>query len=193
MAMQDGAPRYVTSVATTNESGAWRDHRQSGGVVLDVSTNEIVCSGLSMPHSPRLHEGRLWLLQSGTGEFGYVDLNRGRFEPVCDLPGFARGLSFHGEFAVIGVSLPRNDSGFGGLPLEKRLTNSGVSAECAICVVHTRTGEIVHKVQIEPDVDEIYDVGFLPGVRNPMLVRHGSEEMRYFIRPLAKFGSEDKL
>ena len=65
-----------------------------------------------MPHSPRLHRGRLWLVQSGTGEFGHVDLRPGRFEPVCFLQGYARGLAFLGDHAVIGVSRPRENRTF---------------------------------------------------------------------------------
>jgi hypothetical protein len=29
-----------------------------------------VIGGLSMPHSPRIYAGRLWVLNSGTGEIG---------------------------------------------------------------------------------------------------------------------------
>lgn len=183
LAMRDGRARYATCVATTNQSGGWREQREAGGVVIDVATNDIVCAGLSMPHSPRWHDGRLWLLQSGTGEFGHVDLAAGRFEAVCRLPGFARGLSFHAGHAAVGVSLPRHDSGFGGLALEQRLARDGSAPECAVFIVDTATGGIVHKIAIGPDVEEIYDVAFLPGLRNPLLIRQDSDEMRYFIRP----------
>jgi Domain of unknown function (DUF4915) len=36
-----------------------------------------------MPHSPRRHQGELWLLNAGTGEFGHVDLAAGRFMPAA--------------------------------------------------------------------------------------------------------------
>ena len=39
-----------------------------------------------MPHSPRLHGGKLWLLNSGTGEFGFVHLAEGKFEAVTLCP-----------------------------------------------------------------------------------------------------------
>src|SRR5262249_29478043 len=70
LALKDGRPAYVTAVAETDLADGWRDNRVSGGVVIDVATGEIVCRALSMPHSPRLHDGRLWLLNSGTGEIG---------------------------------------------------------------------------------------------------------------------------
>ena len=49
----------------------------------------------------RWHEGRLWLLNSGTGEFGCVDFSAGRFEPVAFCAGYARGLCFIDGFAVV--------------------------------------------------------------------------------------------
>ena len=69
LAMRDGAPAYVRAVAATDVADGWREHRRDGGVVIDVATNEIVCRGLSMPHSPRLHDGTLYVLNSGTGLF----------------------------------------------------------------------------------------------------------------------------
>ncbi len=42
--------------------------------MLDVPSGEVVVGGLCMPHSPRWHDGRLWLLESGNGALGYVDL-----------------------------------------------------------------------------------------------------------------------
>ena len=52
-------------------------------MVIDITTNDVVASGLAIPHSPRFHNVRLWLHNSGMGQFGYVDLKTGRFEPVA--------------------------------------------------------------------------------------------------------------
>src|SRR5882757_7478493 len=73
LAMADGVPRYVTAVSKSDTIDGWRDRRASGGVVVDVQTGEIVIGGLSMPHSPRIYRDRLWLLNSGTGEFGWIE------------------------------------------------------------------------------------------------------------------------
>ncbi|MCH8014576.1 MAG: DUF4915 domain-containing protein, partial [Candidatus Dadabacteria bacterium] len=40
-----------------------------------------------MPHSPRWHDGRLWLLESGDGSIGTVDLATGRYEAVARVDG----------------------------------------------------------------------------------------------------------
>ena len=48
--------------------GGWRDEKGTGGAVLEVPSGEVAVSGLSMPHSPGWHDGRLWVLESGKGE-----------------------------------------------------------------------------------------------------------------------------
>lgn len=183
MAMKDGKPAYVTCVARTNMAGAWREHRKDGGLVLDMETNEPVVTGLSMPHSPRLHQGELYCLQSGAGEFGRIDLKDGRFEPLCFLPGFARGVAFIGRHAVIGVSLARKDKTFEGLALQDRLAAAGASPKCMLAVVNLDTGDIEHALEIEGAVSELYDVAMLRNVRKPMLLGFKTPEIRFQIRP----------
>lgn len=105
-AAEDGVPKYVTCVAKTNVLDGWREHRREGGMVLDIESGEAVVTGLSMPHSPRLHNGKLWLIQTGTGEFGHIDMKTGKFEAACFLQGFARGVTFLGDHAIVGVPPP---------------------------------------------------------------------------------------
>lgn len=188
LAMQDGRPAYVTCVAATNLAEAWREHRRDGGIVLDVASGETVAAGLSMPHSPRLHRGRLWLVQSGTGEFGQVDFATGRFEPVCFLQGFARGLAFLGDHAVIGVSRPREKRTFDGLALDERLAREGVGPLCHLAIVNLSTGDIEHRLVIEGVVEELYDVVALPGVIRPMAIGFRSDEIRFLVRPSRQNG-----
>lgn len=128
MAMKDGVPRFVTAVSRADVKGAWRDQRGDGVVVIDVQSNRVVCEGLSMPHSPRLYRNRLWVLNSGKGEFGYVDLKTGDFKPVCFCAGYARGLTFVDHYAVIGLSLPREGGVFAGLALDDALLEKGAAA-----------------------------------------------------------------
>lgn len=183
MAADESGARYVTCVGQANVAEGWRDHRRDGGVVIDVQTNAIVADGLSMPHSPRLYRDRLWILQTGTGEFGEVDRATGRFQPVCFLPGFARGLSFVGDYAVIGISRPRENRTFDGLVLNERLEREGVSPKCAICVVNLNNGDIEHMLTMEGLVQELYDVAVLPDVTRPRALGFRSDEIRFFVRP----------
>ncbi|CAN5144828.1 TIGR03032 family protein [soil metagenome] len=177
LAVEAGAPRYVTAVSQSNVADGWRDKRASGGIVMDVRTNEVVCGGLSMPHSPRLHGGNLYVLNSGTGEFGRVDRAAGRFEPICFCPGYARGLAFAGHHAVIGLSLSREARTFQGLALDAALEAQGAEARCGLIVVDLRSGDTVGWMRIEGVVRELYDVAFLPGVRCPSALGFKTDEI----------------
>jgi uncharacterized protein (TIGR03032 family) len=159
----------------------WRDRRADGGIVFDVATNDIVCDGLSMPHSPRLHGSRLWLLNSGRGEFGYVDLEARRFVPLAFCPGYARGLAFAGNHAIVGLSLPRENRTFQGLPLEAALKAKGADPRCGLLVVDLNSGDIVAWVRLEGVVRELYDVAFLPDVRAPAAIGFKTDEITRLI------------
>ncbi len=138
--------------------------------MLDVETGDVVATGLSMPHSPRLYRDTLWMLQAGTGEFGRIDQVSGRFEPVCFLPGFARGLAFIGDHAVIGLSRPRENRTFEGLVLNERLEREGVAPKCAICMVNLKTGDLEHRLETWPSISPAY-AGMGPGRRSSIRLR----------------------
>ncbi len=167
LAIVAGQPKYVTMHAPSDVADGWRDFRDTGGIVMDIETNEVVAAGLSMPHSPRVHDGRLWLLNSGTGYLGYIDPANGKFEPVTFVPGYARGLAFHGDWAIVGLSKPRREHAFQGLPLEKTLAERGASARCGLCVIDIKSGATVHWLRIESSLEELFDVAALPGFRRP--------------------------
>ena len=181
LAMQDGRAAYVTAVSESDVVDGWRDHRADGGIVIDVNSNAIVARGLSMPHSPRWHQGKLWLLNSGSGEFGHVELQSGRFVPVTFCAGYMRGLYFHGDFALVGLSKPRHNKTFSGLPLDENLKSRKAEARCGVQVIDLRTGDAVHWLRIEGIVDELYDVITLPGVRSPMALGFKTDEIRRVI------------
>lgn len=174
LAMAGNRPRFVTMVAATNEGGAWRNYRVGGGLVMDVETNAIVVRNLSMPHSPRLHDGKLWLLQSGSGDLGFVAPGSERVQSVAFCPGFVRGLAFHGGYALVGTSLPRGNALFSGLPLEEQLAARREEAECAVHIVDLAAGRIVHKLKIGGMIREFYEVAVIPGLRNAGLVGIGA-------------------
>jgi uncharacterized protein (TIGR03032 family) len=178
LAMKDGKVAYVTATSQSDVADGWREHRAAGGIVIDVHTNELVCTGLSMPHSPRWYNGKLWLLNSGTGDFGSVDLNTGRFEALCFCPGYLRGLSFHGNFALVGLSKPRHNKTFSGLALDANLKARAAEPRCGIQVIDLRTGDAVHWLRMEGVVDELYDVVVLPDVRRPMALGFKTDEIR---------------
>jgi uncharacterized protein (TIGR03032 family) len=189
LALADGRPRYVTAVSATDVADGWRDRRRDGGCVLDVPSNQTVVSGLSMPHSPRVYRDRLWLLNSGTGFFGSADLARGTFEPLTFCPGYLRGLAFAGDYAIVGLSRPRHDKTFRGLPLDENLAARGAEARCGLQIIDLRTGDAVHWVRLEGLVHELYDVVILPGVVRPMALGFKTDE----IQRLLTVGEEGTL
>ena len=178
LAMEGGQPRYVTAVGESDVADGWREKRVGGGVVIDVAANAVVARGLSMPHSPRLHQGRLWLLNSGTGDFGFVDPASGRFEVVAFCPGYLRGLWFHGNFAIVGLSQPRENKTFAGLPLDEALAKRNVGPQYGLMVIDLATGATLHWLKIEGIVHELYDVVALPGIQRPMALGLKTDEIR---------------
>jgi uncharacterized protein (TIGR03032 family) len=181
LALEDGQPRYVTLVANSDVADGWRDRRADGGMLMDVATGEPLLRGLSMPHSPRLHEGRLWLLNSGAGELGFLDRDAKKFVPVAFCPGYARGLAFAGPFALVGLSLARENRTFQGLPLDGALASRGAEPRCGLLVIDIRNGDTVEWVRIEGVVRELFDVAVLPGVRNPAAIGFVSDEIQRVI------------
>ncbi|WP_297620999.1 TIGR03032 family protein [Nocardioides sp.] len=173
LALVDGVPRYVTALGVSDEAGGWRARKADGGVVLEVPSGRTVVEGLSMPHSPRWHDGRLWVLESGRGRLLTCDPETGTTTTVAEVPGFARGLSFHGHLAFVGTSQARETATFGGLPIA-----SLPRLECGVWAVDTRTGEIVASVRFEDRIREIFDVSVLPGVRFPDVAEERSEIAR---------------
>jgi len=178
LALREGAPAFVTAVSTTDVHEGWREHRREGGVVVDMANGEIVARGLSMPHSPRWHDGKLHLLNSGAGEFGTVDLASGKFEPICFCPGYARGLAMFGRFAVIGLSTCREHRTFSGLVLDEALVAKNIAPRCGLLIIDLRNGDVVHSLTIEGIVRELYDVAVLPGVVMPSALGFKTEEIR---------------
>lgn len=182
LAVRDGAPGYVTVVGRSDVADGWRDHRKGGGLLLDVATGQSVVTGLSMPHSPRVHEGDVYLTNAGTGEFGRADMKRGEFDPIAFCPGYLRGLAFVDRFAIVTLSLPREDGAFQGLALEEQLKRRGAAPRCGLMVIDLRTGDAVHWLRLDGAVRELYDVAVLPGVRRPAAIGFKNDEIRRVIK-----------
>lgn len=180
LAMVNQEPKYVTAVCKSDSVDGWRDRRQDGGVVIDIESNEIVCEGLSMPHSPRWANGKLWVLNAGSGELGHVDFETKKFVPLAFCPGFLRGLSIHGNVAAVGLSKPRNKR-FEGLALDDNLKSRDADPWCGVQFINLSNGDVLHWIRLEGDINELFDVAFLPNVRNPMLVGMRTNEIRELI------------
>lgn len=178
MAMVDGRPRYVTAVCKSDVVDGWREHRHDGGIVIDVDTDEIVCEGLSMPHSPRWANGKLWLLNAGSGHLGWVDFATKKFVPVAFFPGFLRGMSIMGDVVAVGLSKPRHEERFEGLALDDELRRRDATPWCGVQIASLSSGDVLNWMRCDGDMTEIFDTCFLPGVRNPVMIGLRTSEIR---------------
>lgn len=170
LAMVGGRPRYVTALGASDKANGWRENKAHGGVVLDVETGEVLLRGLSMPHSPRWYDGRLWLLESGEGTLGVVDLARGKYEPIVQFEGFTRGLAFWGPYALVGLSQVRESAVFSGIALVDRVRDR----RCGVAIVDLRIGRQIGFVHFQEAVQEVFAVEWLPH-RYPELLEPGDE------------------
>jgi len=165
LAMEDGRPRYVTAMSETDTPQGWRPGKSTGGCLIDVPSGATVARGFAMPHSPRVHQGRIWLLDSGRGRLVTVDPKTGNAEVVCELPGYARGLAMVGPLALVGLSKIRETSTFGGVPVADRRDE----LKCGVAIVELGSVRQVSLLEFHSGVEEIFDVQLLTGVRNPVI------------------------
>jgi uncharacterized protein (TIGR03032 family) len=154
LAILENQPRFVTALGTTDLRDGWRADKPHGGCLMDVGSGEIICRGLSMPHSPRFHDGRLLVLESGTGSLLLVDQAGGQRETVTRLPGFTRGLALCGPYAFVGLSKIRETSAMDGVPLAERREE----LKCGVAVVDLRSGLLIAFLEFQTAVEEIFDV-----------------------------------
>lgn len=180
LAMQDGRVRYVSCVSRSDAIGGWRNRRWEGGMVIDVTEDKVVVDGLSMPHSPRVHGGALWVLEAGRGFLVRIDPQSGRREDIAFCPGFLRGLSFVGGYALVTTSLPR-DGLFKDLPLQDNLEARDTDPRCAIYVIDLRTGGIAEWIELDGQITELFDITVIPGCRCPSSVLLNSPNMASLI------------
>ena len=174
VALKDGEPEYVTALGATDTEGGWRDNKHQGGILMHVPTNEIILEGLSMPHTPRLYNGKLYALISGTGELVEVFPDKYKYRVVKELNGFVRGMDLLDDYLFVGLSkLRKTSKAFQNLPISKKSAFSGV------VVIHLPTEAIVGHIQYQTSVEEIYEVRVLPGMKRPGILNTLKPEFRY--------------
>lgn len=180
LAMENGQPKYVSAICRSDVVDGWRDRRHDGGIIIDVETDEIIAENLSMPHSPRVHDGKLWILNSGSGELGWIDTKSKSFNPIAFFPGFLRGLAFHKGHSIVTLSKPRYKR-FDGLELAEKLEEKDADAWCGVQIISLATGNVVQWIRFDGGISELFDVCALPGVKNPITLGPQSAEIRDFI------------
>ena len=180
LAMENGLPRYVTAVSQSDVLNGWRERRHEGGVLIDVQNDKVVTDQLSMPHSPRVHNGQLYVLDSGRGFLVRVDPKTGAKEDIAFCPGFLRGLTIHNGFAVVTMSLPR-DGAFAGLELSDTLKKRDGEPWCGVLVINLSSGDIVEFIRLDGQIKELFDVAVIPQTILPMAIGVNSPEIHSMI------------
>jgi uncharacterized protein (TIGR03032 family) len=163
LAMEGEEPRYVTALGETDTAGGWRPNKATGGCLIDLNSSEIVLRGLCMPHSPRVHQGRTYFLDSGRGHLCVLD--GAKPAVVAGVTGYTRGMDLRGNFAFVGMSRIRETSVFGGLPIAEKRDE----LRCGVAVIDLRTGQLAAFLHFLAGVEEVFEVKLLPGFRCPIL------------------------
>ncbi|MCX7096960.1 MAG: TIGR03032 family protein [Methylococcales bacterium] len=180
--------KSATALGVSNTVGGWRENKASGGIVIDIPSNEIVLAGLSMPHSPRWYRDQLWLLNSGKGELLRLSKDGSTPEVICQLPAYLRGLAFYGDTAIVGLCRIREKTVFGGLPIDDKHTE----LLCGLALVDLNRGVCSGIFEFTEGVEEIYDIRVLPNIgkasiyprEHPMVEgAFTAPDFSYWIRP----------
>ncbi|WP_240766795.1 TIGR03032 family protein [Paraburkholderia flava] len=160
MAMEDGKVRFATALGRTNTAYGWRKDMAHGGIVMEVPSGRIVAEGLSMPHSPRVINGQLYVLEGGRGRVLRIDQQSGKITVLATLPGFTHGLAEYGGVLFVGLSKLRDKRGPQGLPIE----DEG-ELVAGVAALDAHTGSVLGILHFFNGVDEVFDVQVIPRVR----------------------------
>lgn len=165
LAMDHGEPAYVTALGESHTPKGWKPRITEGGVLMDVPSNSVISHNLAMPHSPRIWDGKLYVLLSASGKLVTIDRQSGHMETVCELGSFVRGMTRVGDYVFIGRSRLRESSTtfqkLQALPVGQNSHHAGITA------VHLPSGRILGELNYLNAVEEIYDVQVLAGLPNP--------------------------
>ncbi|NQY66991.1 MAG: DUF4915 domain-containing protein [Flavobacteriales bacterium] len=156
-------------------------------MLIDIESNKIIADGLSMPHSPRLINGKLYCLLSATGSLVEINLNSGEVIDLVQFNGFVRGMAHYKDYLFVGLSgLRENSSTF------KELVSNLKNNRAGIAIVHLPTGSVQGEIIYNTSVDEIYDVKILADQLRPNIMNPDTEESKTGITiPQTSFWARD--
>ncbi len=189
LAMENGKPKYITALGNGNAFQNWRENITSGGIIMDIESNEIILSNLAMPHSPRIYDDKLYCLLSAAEQLICVDPKKRTFEVVANIPGFVRGMAKQNDYLFIATSrLRKNSSTFRHLKIAEKADVASIVA------VHLPTGAIAGKLTYKTSVDEIYDLQILSGMSRPNIINtYGEIHHQPLVNPNSTFWAKSIL
>ncbi len=155
------------------------------GVIFSGDSRTPVAWGLTRPHSARLHQGRLWVDNSGYGELGVIV--DGRLEVAARLPGWTRGLCLQGAIALIGTSrvIPRFRQYAPGLEVDGSI--------CGLHAVELSSGKVLGSLTW-PEGNQIFAVEMVPGdfAGGLLFSAHGRRAHRRERKLLYSYRTDDR-
>jgi Domain of unknown function (DUF4915) len=107
-----------------------------------------------------------------------------RIEPArAHRPRFARAPgSISRGYLLVGLSLPRQNQAFAGLPLDDRLKKTGQGPHCMIQVIDVKRGAAAHSIELGGVVRELYDITSIPNFRTPMVIGFAQNQINRLIQ-----------
>lgn len=183
MALENGQPAFISSFTTSDKPNSWRSKNSFTGIIMRVMDNQIVADGLSLPHTPRLHQGKLYFCESGAGKLWCIDNpyadNREEMRLTCvgEYPGFTRGLKCLGDLALLGLSRLRPAKDGSERNTDMPLLNKLDDIASGVLAIDLRSGEVVAQLQFSDDVAQIYDLELLADSVNPHIFAWDAEEV----------------
>ncbi len=158
IALGSDGSAFVTALGRSDSPKGWRPHKADGGILMHAPSGSIITDTLSMPHSPRLFDGKLYVLNAGAGEILILDPQSGRYDGIVRLPGFLRGLCHLGGHLFVGLSRLRSSRTLGDLPLEQDID----TLKCGVAAIDLASGNWAGFIDLTDSHDELYDVQVLP-------------------------------
>lgn len=177
LAVADNQVRYVTAFGAFDKKEGWRTRQGDQGVLVDVVQDSILLGNLSMPHSPRLFDGRLFVLESGFGAVLEIDPNTGKKRCLANFPGLTRGLCADQEVLFVGISQRRPSKNDWALPID----NPDVPTIAGVAAIDMNTGKVLGMMRIANSAREVFDVKLLPNITCPGIADTSKLDSFYII------------
>ena len=177
LALHNDKSRFVTTWSQTNSKNGWCNDFKNRGIVIDISSDEIICDGLTKPGRLCIHENILWLSHSGTGYIGTIDFNNKKFNPVIFCPGLITGFEIWNDFAFIALS-KMSSKDYQELELGAELRKRNLEPWCGIFIVDLKNAKLLHWVQLQGLISELDDLTVIPDSCRPSIIGFQNQQIK---------------
>ena len=128
-----------------------------------------------MPHSPRYHQGFVYVCESGSGTVWKYDPKTGKNIEFAHLPGFTRGISFLDGLMFVGLSKIRTSETKKKIPLSTMYEETFAG----VWIINLKDGSEIAHVKFSGDVEQIYDIAVVPNTICPELLQGSNSLIRH--------------